>query len=182
MNLEKLDLSNNVIKSFSPRVFLPTVSLTLADASGNEIKVLEPFEGLNLAQTELNFDRNELICDCGLRKFNEWVKAGPDEMKIISNCFSPEVFFGQNIVALEQEDFCSPEDITTTTVSETTTTTIAITTTTRTTASTTTTTMIYLPLPPATMPPKPFIGYFFSFCSEYKNIFSEIYKRPLHLP
>jgi hypothetical protein len=137
---------------------------------------------VNLAQTELNFDRNELVCDCGLRKFNEWVKAGPDGMKIISNCFSPEVFFGQNIVQLKQEDFCSPEDITTTTVSVTTTTTTLITTTTKTTASTTTTTMIYLPLPPATMPPKPFIGLLSISLMIKKYFYSEIYKRLVHLP
>ncbi|CAG5078772.1 Oidioi.mRNA.OKI2018_I69.PAR.g9082.t1.cds [Oikopleura dioica] len=114
-NLEKLDLSNNLIKSIHPKVFIPTPSLTLADFSGNEIKVLEPFEALNLGQTELSFDRNELVCDCGLRKFNEWVKNGPNGMKIVSNCFSPEVLFGANIVELNQEEFCSPDDITTTT-------------------------------------------------------------------
>lgn len=118
-SLHQLDvfyLNNNRIKSVNKNAFLGLTSLTKLDLSKNNITSIQPNtfdERSTPALRQLLIDSKDLICDCNLTWFYEWLRDNTVRSKStveydqdsVMRCAYPASLRGRNLLDLNQHNF-----------------------------------------------------------------------------
>lgn len=106
-SLAQLTLSDNYIKSLTPRAFAGLGRLTALDLSRNPIATIHQstFTPLRRKLTSLKLDTDSLLCDCNLRWLPAWIASMGFQGKVRVYCGHPLALKGRSVLDVSSENF-----------------------------------------------------------------------------
>uniref|UniRef100_A0A147BU85 Putative membrane glycoprotein lig-1 n=2 Tax=Ixodes ricinus TaxID=34613 RepID=A0A147BU85_IXORI len=106
-SLVQLTLSDNSIKSLTPRAFAGLGRLQSLDLSGNPVATIHQstFAPLRRRLTNLKLDSGSLLCDCNLRWLPAWIVSMGFQGKVQVRCGHPLPLQGRLVLDVGSENF-----------------------------------------------------------------------------
>ncbi|CAN7989111.1 unnamed protein product [Ixodes hexagonus] len=106
-SLTQLTLSDNSIKSLTPRAFAGLGRLRSLDLSGNPVATIHQstFAPLRRRLTDLKLDSGSLLCDCNLRWLPAWIVSMGFQGKVRVRCGHPLPLQGRLVLDVGSENF-----------------------------------------------------------------------------
>lgn len=104
--LKDLNLSHNHIKSVAKKAFIGLPRLLTLDLTYNPITSIQEgaFSELKRLQ-HLQFNSSNLLCDCSLQWFPDWLKLFEFHQSVIAKCSHPEWLKNKSVLDVNPENF-----------------------------------------------------------------------------
>ncbi|XP_063306755.1 leucine-rich repeats and immunoglobulin-like domains protein 2 [Pelobates fuscus] len=103
--LHTLILQGNKIKSITKKAFTGLDSLQHLDVSNNGIMSVQETSFSHIKLQELILNTSNLLCDCQLKWFPQWLTDGGFQQSVNVTCAHPDWLAGRHLFAVDSEDF-----------------------------------------------------------------------------